>query len=187
MGDPILLKREDKTDKLRQNKFYISGVVLSLFLLSFFCVDAFAFKFEEFEWGRPQDEVKRFVEINKGKTIIDYGEGRFFKYSDQILDEECRVICEFTPKTSVLASIKITWKDKKVGEDVKNLLVDKYGDFYQPNVFIEEYYWYGDSQYDAIVLEYDYAGTTLTYFGGRNQEKYEKEYQELVGKEKQRF
>ena len=108
-------------------------------------------------------------------------------YRDTILDESCRVTLEFTPKTKVLASIKIFWSDKNIGEDVKNLLLDKYGSYDQPNVFANEFYWRGTSEYDVIMLEYEYAGTTLIYYGGVYQQQYEREFRELLESEKRRF
>lgn len=145
-----------------------------------------AFEFEKYRWGRSMSETKEVIKAN-GKRLLPSSGERFLSYTDTILDEECRVILEFTPRTKLLASIKITWVDKNVGEDVKQLLVSKYGEYVQPNVFVEEYFWYGGTQYDSIALNYDYAGTRLVYFGGRFQQQYESEFKELIDREKSRF
>jgi len=161
-------------------KFFVVLCVLGA------CVSAEAFEFEEYQWGSTMSQVEETARLLGKKLLPSSGE-RFVSYVDTILDEDCRVVLEFTPRTKVLASIKISWVDKNVGEDVKQLLVSKYGEYVQPNVFVEEYYWYGGTQYDSIMLNYDYAGTQLVYFGGRFQQQYEREFKELIDREKARF
>jgi len=170
-----------------RKSFLIKIIAVISFLSLFPFQSVLAFRFEDYGWGNSVEEIKSQIR-RKGKTLQSSGKGRSLMYNDRILDESCRVTLEFTPKTKVLASIKVFWIDKNIGIDVKKLLVSKYGDYYQPNVFMEEYYWHGpSSEYDQIVLEYDYAGTTLTYFGGIFQQRYEKEFSELIDSEKKRF
>lgn len=170
----------------KERPIIIRSVFLFCAIFLFFSFDLFAFEFENFRWGRPMSEAKELIKAN-GKKLLPSSGDRFLSYTDTILDEECKVTLEFTPSSKVLASIKISWADKNVGEDVKKLLVSKYGDYQQPSVFEEEYFWYGGNQYDSIVLNYDYAGSQVVYFGGTYQEQYEKEFKELIDREKTRF
>ncbi len=166
----------------------IKNIAISILFLGILLLTeaAFAFQFEDYRWGRSIAEIRSLV-IKKGKVPLRIKEDRIIKYFDNILGEECTVTLEFTPSSKVLASIRIFFQDKSIGEDIKNLLAEKHGDFDQPNIFFKEYYWRGNSDYDSIILNYDYAGTTLLYFGGVFQEKYELEFQRLGEKEKQRF
>ena len=173
--------------KLSKKTNRIAKLIIAILLLFLFCSpEIYAFKFEDYDWGRSIGSIRDLIK-SKGKRMLVSSGDRFLSYVDTILDEECRVTLEFTPKTKVLASIKINWSDKVTGEDVKKLLVSKYGQYQQPNVFVEEYFWYGGTQYDSIALNYDYAGTSLIYFGGRYQEQYEKEFKDLIDEEKSRF
>lgn len=146
----------------------------------------YPFNFEDYEWGRPRAEIEGAVK-GRGKAIIPAGSKTNILYTDVILEENCTVTLIFTPSSKLLAAVKIFWNDNTIGEDVKDLLLRKYGDFYQPNVFVDEYYWQGTSEYDVIVLEYGYVGTTLTYFGGPYQQMYEEESRELIESEMDRF
>ncbi|MFC1594408.1 hypothetical protein ACFL38_03680 [Candidatus Omnitrophota bacterium] len=160
--------------------------VLYLLVSLSFVSSGFAFQFEDFKWGSTRAAIVLKLRT-KEKDLMFTTNKRIIKYSDTILNDDCSISLEFTPQTNVLASIKIMWRDKSIGEDVKQLLTKKYGKLFHPNVFVEEYHWIGATPYERIVLNFDYAATTLTYFGGDFQEKYEEEFEELLEKEKTRF
>jgi len=162
----------------------IAGVLLAVVLLV--VPQVYAFNFEDFQWGAAYDQVKEQLG-NKGKNILSSSGTSTLVYSDSILEEPCMVTLMFTPLTKVLASVEIFWNKNYMGEDVKELLRRKYGDPYQPNLFIDEYYWQGASEYDALVLEYGYVGTKLSYYGGAYQQRYEEETRELIDVEIDRF
>ncbi|MDD5069646.1 MAG: hypothetical protein PHV17_02860 [Candidatus Omnitrophica bacterium] len=113
-------------------RFKEAFFIFALILLPF---SLFAFNFEDYEWGKNQEQVLSGIK-NKNKQIIKTDNPRVLKYFDKILDEDCTIMLEFTPKTKLLSSIKIVWSEKSVGKDLKKLLSDKYGQYRQPNAFI---------------------------------------------------
>ncbi|MDD5081498.1 MAG: hypothetical protein PHZ27_02870 [Candidatus Omnitrophica bacterium] len=121
------------------------------------------------------------------KSIMAIDDDRVLKYADRILDEDCVVTLEFSPISKELALIKIIWADKGIAEDMKKILVEKYGEYKKSNIFIEEYRWQSAGEFDVIVLEYDYAGTTLTYYGGDSYRKYRDEFDKFYESEKDIF
>lgn len=130
---------------------------IAVFLLFYFslCFSSFAFQFEKYEWGKPLKNMELKIK-EKGKVLIPSDKDSELSYTDKILNEDCLVTLVFTPKTKELASVRILWNNKYVGDDVKKLLAKKYGKFYQPDIMSDEYRWKGSSQYDLIVLNYSY-------------------------------
>ena len=61
---------------------------------------------------------------------------------------------------------------KDVSEDLKQILVEKYGDPLR-NIYTRTCYWKGDGQYNILSLKYSSFGEpVITYCGGDYHKKY---------------
>ncbi len=160
--------------------------VLVTFLCLLVVVSASAFQFEDYPWGAQPAQLEKLL-TSRGKKLIPSNRDTVLMYHDVILDEECRIELLFTSLTKELSSVIIRWQNTYVGEDIKQLLTTKYGAPSQPNVYVDEYYWEGSSEYDVMDLEYGYAGVTLSYYGGMFYQKYEEQSKELIKQEQGRF
>lgn len=158
--------------------------MLALLLLTNF--DVLAAQFEDYEWGMSMDEIKNMI-ISKQKNFIPGDNEDVFVYTDNILNNECRVILSFTPKSKKLAEVAIMWDTAFVGGDLKDMLIKKYGIPMQPNKFIEQYMWPPYGKHEGLYLDYSFGKTYLYYRGGQYDILREKEHKEQVEKEIDKF
>ncbi len=161
-------------------------LIIAVFIMFSICIEAFAFKFQDYEWGAGYSQIKKQL-IIEGKDITPSSSDNVLVYTDKILSEECRVELIFTPESKQLSSVRIMWNNRYIGGDIKKLLIDKYGEPYQPNVLADKYTWQGDSEYEIIELDYNYVSTVLSYYGGDYQQRYEEETNRIIEKESYRF
>ena len=146
---------------------------------------SYAYQFEDYTWGTPYDKVLSQLK-EKNKNIIT-SSNKEINYNDKIFDKSCQVGLLFTPKTKLLATVAIQWKDTNVGIDLKNLLTEKYGMPVQPNQFIDVFIWGNYPEKDCIILNYAFFETLVFYNGSEYEKMREKENEEIISTESNRF
>ncbi|MFC1667584.1 hypothetical protein ACFL0P_07000 [Candidatus Omnitrophota bacterium] len=151
-------------------------IILMVFVL-FFSVNAFAFQFEDFEWGISREDAETIIQ-DKGKILLFSDDEDEIGYTDTILDKPCQVILFFTPNSKQLAGITIIWKTTAVGKTLKYLLTKKYGQPQQVNEGANFYNWGSVENYRMLVLEFNSPQTDLIYYGGNYYKNLEKEKKE---------
>ncbi|MFH1641172.1 MAG: hypothetical protein ABIA66_04310 [Candidatus Omnitrophota bacterium] len=149
-------------------------------LIFLICSDVYPFQYEDYQWGKPLDEVAKELD-NKRKTFSFTEDG--LMYNERILDEPCAVFLYFTPKSKELAFIFLSWDTTSLGEEIKGTLVEKYGDFTTIDTNI--YIWSGPDKdlkkdiSDSIYLNYALGSARLIYFGGEYYDKFTEEVRSI--------
>ena len=140
-----------------------------------------AAQFEDYKWGSSVSQTKQLLR-KKGKNFIVIKNG--IGYEDKIMEEKCKVMLFFTPKSKKLAGIGIIWNTTYVGDKVKRILEKKYGKPIQPNEFMDRYFWGSPAE---IILDYAILETELCYYSKEYFPLYRKEEEEIESKESNRF
>ena len=148
--------------------------------------NTFAVQFQDYGWGKAIGEVKEMLK-NKQKGFLTSGGERVITYNDKILDEPCKVSLIFTPSSKLLAAVQILWEEVYVGNKLKALLINKYGQPFQQTKFIDEYLWNLPTKGEVLTLDYTFNGAKLSYYGGGYYRRYEREEKELASAETEKF
>lgn len=154
-------------------------ISITVLFFIFFCVNASAFQFEDYKWGKTMGDIEDQVK-NKGKNIAYHlEEPPGFVYIDEIYGKPCEVYCFFTPQDKLLSTVIVKWDDISIGSKVKQILSEKHWPPNQKNKFIEKYNWFSsDSDSGLILLDYSLSGTELCYLS-----EYSKEYRTYLQKQ----
>ena len=138
-------------------------ILVLFFLCAFFtCSNVSAFQFENFKWGITTDEARKIVEGQR-KPIESRDKNKIV-YSDLIFGEPCKVSLSFSPGNNLLNEVMIKWESTMMGEKIKAILTEKYGESTQSGDLHKIFFWYGRS--DRITLDYASMDTRLTYSCG---------------------
>lgn len=159
-------------------------IVLLAISSIFISQNVFAYQFENFKWGQSLAEVKEGLRGKNAKEINNNSDIGLF-YSDKILSTDCYIALVFSPKSKLLASIMITWKTTSIGNDLKKMLIKKYGIPSRPNHFMDKYYW-GEG-HNSLLLNYTFSETKLIYFGGLFAKRWNEESQNIIEQEIDKF
>ena len=151
--------------------------ILLLAIIPFWIsIPLFAYQFEDYQWGTSRKNVEKLLREKKQSHARATVET--ITYSNNIFNEACSITLVFTPKSSMLAGITVSWNTISVGRNLKRLLPNKYGDPQQPHKSLDKYIWSNDSQGEKIILEYSVLRTILAYFGGEDYKRYKQEKEE---------
>lgn len=147
--------------------------LLSTFLFVLYC---YPYQFEDYKWGDKKKDI--LDKLNSSQKIF-FEMGSSIGYLDTIAGHECMVKLIFSPKSEELASIELVWDNKDLGERLKAWLIEKYGEGFIQIEGKNIYHWKTDTPYDEIVLEYEFAVTKITYYGGKFYSNYLQELDSL--------
>ena len=161
-------------------------IVLILSIFIFATANLFAVQFQDYEWGKSAGEIKEVLK-NKQKGFSTSGGERVIAYNDKILDEPCKVSLIFTPSSKLLAAVQILWEEVYVGNKLKALLINKYGQPFQQTKFIDQYLWNLPTKGEVLTLDYTFNGAKLSYYGGEYYRRYEREEKELASVATKKF
>jgi hypothetical protein len=142
---------------------WLSAAVLSLMLFS----EAFAFQFQDLEWGRSLDSVKTKLRLKRKSLRLTVSDKqKVVSYSDAVFGERADIYLVFTGKGEALFMVKVVWEKPSVGSMVKEELIKQYGKPAANNGPADKYVWAGDTHEDTLALDCGSGSVTVFYSAG---------------------
>ena len=156
--------------------FFVSYIVLCEALQYIIMPAKPSYQFDDYEFGTTMNDISKQL-ISRNKTIRD--EEFYLWYKDSILDSECTITFNFTPKDSLLYATVITWEENKF-RGALNALSSKYSKYNVTDIKVDvKCVWQED--HNAVALNFceETGETTLTYLNFTLRDKANTEKKEL--------
>lgn len=141
----------------------IINSILAAFIVLFVSFNAYAYQFEDYEWGSYLNDVVDILK-ERGKSV-QFNSESTIQYEDRLHHNDCIVSFVFTPKTKELAEVVVETINSDIFSYLYRLFIEKYG-YPKEDKMFAEYIWKDPNSLSYILISDNDVITKIYYKNG---------------------